>query len=67
MGSLNYYRRFLPYLSLTMKAFSQLLKKDIFEWTEVQEKAFIFVKDILEKNLVVSHAKPGEKLYLCVD
>ena len=43
MGSLNCYR-FLPDLSLAMKAFNNVLKLEKFEWGDLKDKALEMFK-----------------------
>ena len=51
MGSLNYYKRYLPYLSEVIKVFSSCLRRPEFEWQTNEQEAFDNSKKLLEGSM----------------
>lgn len=66
MGSLNYYKRFIPELSSCIRCFSNVLRKEKFEWLAQQQEAMNYVKELLEQKLMTFHPPIDQKLYLCI-
>lgn len=60
LGLANYYRDFIPDMSITTKPLSKLTKKDVpFEWGEDQQRSFEQVKNILTSEPVLAVFDPN--------
>ncbi|KAK3773179.1 hypothetical protein RRG08_013764 [Elysia crispata] len=68
LGGVQYYGKFLPNLSATLKSLNDLLKKDQeWKWTEECEASFQKVKDMLGSKTVLTHYNPSLPVLLATD
>ena len=67
-GSVNYLRKFIPYLSDLRQPLQELLKSNNeFYWTQVHEKAFNQLKEAIVKNVTLQFFNQDLPLYIEVD
>ena len=65
LGLVNYYSKFLPNLSTTLRPlYALLLKHRKWTWGAEQEKAFIAAKQALQHNSLLVHFDPKKQLVL---
>eukprot|EP00731_Ephydatia_muelleri_P013921 Em0007g1231a len=68
LGMLNYYRKFLPHIALTLAPLHSLMQKNkSWMWGGEQQAAFGKVKDLLTSTEVLVHYDPERKLLLACD
>ena len=68
LGLVNYYSKFLPNLSTTLRPlYILLLKHRKWTWGPEQEKAFNAAKQALQHNSVLVHFDPKKQLVLACD
>ena len=68
LGIINYYSKFLPNLSSTLKPlYVLLLKHRKWTWGAEQEKAFNAAKQALQQNSLLVHFDPKKRLVLACD
>ena len=67
MGSMNYYKRFVPKLSQAQKAFSMVLKNNRFNWGSLQDQAFKFAKEAIAGEIKLFHKRDTEQVRLCIE
>ena len=68
LGILNYYNKFLPNLSTTLKPLHSLLCKDArWSWQEEHEKAFQCAKNALQADSLLVHYDSSKPLVLACD
>ena len=68
LGLINYYRNFLPDLSLLLVPLNNLLQKGTkWNWTETQQAAFDKAKSLLQSSVVLAHYDASKKLVLACD
>ena len=67
-GMVNYLSRFLPHLSDVMKTLRELTHKQVrWCWSDVQEKAWSVVKNLISTAPVLAYYKPTEALEIQCD
>ncbi|XP_005090660.1 uncharacterized protein K02A2.6-like [Aplysia californica] len=68
LGGVQYYGKFLPNLSATLKPQNELLHKDKeWKWSDACEKSFRKVKELLSSRTVLVHYDPQLPLILATD
>lgn len=68
LGMLNYYRKFIPNLSILLPPLHELLKKEsAWHWSVLCQEAFSAAKNILTSNKVLAYYEEGRPLVLSVD
>ena len=68
LGSIQFYRKFLPNLSATTEPLNQLLRKgEPWKWEERQQTSFDFLKDRLSADTVLAHFNPKLEIGLACD
>ncbi|CAG4936898.1 unnamed protein product [Colias eurytheme] len=68
LGLINYYRCFIPDASTILSPLYELLKKGIkWHWSDLENKAFIRIKEILASDQVLAHYNAEAKIILTVD
>ena len=68
LGLLNYYGKFLPNLSSSLRPLHDLLcKNQKWTWTAKHEEAFQAAKDSLQANSLLVHFDPDKPLILAAD
>lgn len=65
---LTYYSKFLPNMADVLAPLYKLLHKDFhWKWTDVEEKPFQALKDLLTPDLLLVHFNPDLELVLMCD
>lgn len=68
LGILNYYGRFIPNLSTELKDLYKLLGKNVkYEWSEVCEKSFNRVKQLINQNNILELYDPNKPIVVAAD
>lgn len=68
LGMVNYLAKFCPHLSDSCEVLRQLTHKDvIWEWTDIQETAFVKIKEMIASAPVLKYYNPTEDLTLQCD
>lgn len=68
LGICNYYRRFCPYFSDSVKPLRHLLQKQgKWKWGDAEETAFTNIKTRFLKHVILIHPNPQQKYYLETD
>jgi hypothetical protein len=72
LGTVNFYRRFLPAAPKLLRPLTDALRggkaaKERIEWTAEMEEAFSATKQALAKAALLAHPTPGTEVALMVD
>ncbi|MCP4055480.1 MAG: hypothetical protein GY739_21060, partial [Mesoflavibacter sp.] len=68
IGLASYYRKFVPNFASIIRPMTQLLRKDVkYEWTDIHQKAFTRIRELLCTAPVLHHADPDKPYYIEVD
>jgi len=68
IGLCTYYRRFVPNFATEARSLHDLTKKNAaFNWTDLQEKAFITLKKKMCEAPILAYPVPGERFILDTD
>ena len=68
LGFTNFYRKFIYWFLEITALLSNLIKKNKkFEWTSEEEKAFLVLKEIFTKRLILAIFNPAKKIIIETD
>ena len=67
MGTLNFYRKFIPQLSKAIKVFTICLRRKIFEWKSEEYVAFEFTKQLIEGEMELGIPNIEIEMKLTID
>ena len=68
IGSVNYFRKFIPNLASLLSPLYRLLKKNVpWQWTKTEDDAFRKLKDALCSTEVLAYYSPDQPLVLQTD
>ena len=67
MGTLNFYRKFIPQLSKAIKVFTRCLRWKVFKWKKEESIAFEFTKQLIEVEMELGIPNIEIEMKLAVD
>ena len=68
LGSVQFYRKFLPNLSTVLEPLHRLTRSDVrWSWGETEQETFQKIKDLLSEDIVLAHFDPSVPIGIACD